>query len=213
MKIVVSSFYYPNYKELAEHTVHGNLRRYCEKHGYIFHPHVVIDSFKGDGYQWLCEAGKKNAILVLKSLYDFRDCDYLFTVGADAIITNTNVKLEDLIKVYPQDIVVGTDWDGINTSQMLIKNVKRSRDYFFDIMKYIGTGGEHDQAYFKNNPKDYVFPTLQRVMNSYDCEASNPKEARAIFDSIFQKSDTYQIVMETITEREDHHHIGGLEPE
>lgn len=45
------------------------------------------------------------------------------------------------------------------------------------------------------------------------CEASSPKEARAIFDSIFQKPDSYQIVLKTITEFEDIHHIGGLEPE
>jgi hypothetical protein len=172
MKIVVSTFFYPNYTGLAGKTTVTHLN-YSNKNGYLYKVNKIEYpvKFKG-GYEALCIAGKENARIVdeiLNSAYlHHGPPDYLFTIGCDAIITNMDRKLEEIIREYPFDIVTGSDKAGINTSQMLIKNTEQSRSYFKHMLKAIENGCEHDQRYMWDNPKDFICPAPQWVMNSYD---------------------------------------------
>lgn len=170
MKFIVTTFYYPNFKPLADKTT-LNHRAYCEKHGYIYNPYTFTEVPKGNGYQKLCQAGKDNAILALRTLQTQTKADYLFTIGCDALFTNMDLTLEGLVKSYKDfDIVIGTDWDGINASQILVKNSKVSKKYFLEIMVYLGKGGEHEQTFFKENLRKFIHKVPQRVINSYDHE-------------------------------------------
>lgn len=169
--IFFSSFHYQNYKKLADKTT-LNHKKYCEKNGYDFWPHRINDSLDDkSGYDILCIAGKMNAIIIFDFLRQMNSNDYLFTIGCDAVITNTDIKLEDIIDQYKSDIICGSDPAGINTSQLLIKNTEQTRQYFKDMLKYIESGGEHDQRYMWDNRREFMFETNQHVMNSYDCVA------------------------------------------
>jgi hypothetical protein len=168
MKIVVSSFNYTNYNEFANKTKKNHLY-YCRKNGYTYISQEVKESLQGfNGYDILCKAGKVNAQIINNNLSSYAENGYLFTLGCDAIITNMDRKLEEIIREYPFDIVTGSDKAGINTSQMLIKNTEQSRSYFKHMLKAIENGCEHDQRYMWDNPKDFICPAPQWVMNSYD---------------------------------------------
>jgi len=194
MKIVVTTFYYPNYKGLAEKTT-ANHRAYCKKHGYQYFEHKMenyntedamdmdirmMEGVRGQefkdqprGYQALCVAGQRNANFAMKMLLKLDPrFDYIFTIGCDAIFTDTSQTIEELTKWYPKDIMVGTDKAGINSSQMLIKNCNNSFQYFLEMLRRVDAGDcEHDQRYFWDNPRPFIFPVAQKAMNSYDCGA------------------------------------------
>ncbi len=170
MKIIVTTFYYLNFKLLAQKTV-PNHRAYCEERGYTYNPYMFNDEGMAEGYDGICRAGKANALLAHRTLSVQTKADYLFTIGVDAIFTNMKNTIESLIEKYKNyEITVGTDWDGINTSQMLIKKSKTSRKYLLEILAYIAKGGEHDQRYFKENPRPFIAKAQQKEMNSYDHE-------------------------------------------
>jgi hypothetical protein len=177
MKIKVLTFYHFNYLALASKTNENHLA-YCYKHDYVYTTRLMSENLNDkSGYQILCIAGKVNAQLVLELLEETKITiagsgfanDYVFTIGCDAIITNMDRKLEAIIEEYRNfDIVTGSDKAGINTSQMLIKNTEQSRSYFKHMLKAIENGCEHDQRYMWDNPKDFICPAPQWVMNSYD---------------------------------------------
>lgn len=170
MNFIVTTFYYPNFKSLADKTT-PNHRAYCNKHGYTYNPFVFSEELTGTGYQKLCQAGKANAILALRTLQIQSKADYLFTIGCDALFTNMDITLESLVEYYEgMDIVIGTDWDGPNASQLLVKNSKNSRRYFQEIMAYIANDGEHEQRYFKDYPRPFIARAAQKKINSYDHE-------------------------------------------
>ena len=169
MKFTVLTFCDETFKLMAEITG-NNHRDYCHKHGY-FCKKRIFPAFKGNGYERLCYAAKINAEIILQELYLGKENDYLFTIGSDAIITNMEIKLEDIAGEYKDfNIIVGSDSGGINSSQQLIKITPRSRKYYMEMVAWIEKGGEHDQRYMHENPKEFMIETHQNLMNSYDCE-------------------------------------------
>lgn len=172
MKILVTTFYYPNYQELAKLTVDDNLAWYCFRLKYHFKPFAIDEEIDPDPYKMACKACRKNTELLLKLLEDNPELEYVWHRDCDSVITNMNRRLEDIITEYPYDIVTGSDKAGISMGQVLIKNTDRAKLYLREILEGIDHKGyEHEQKYMWANPRPFVFPTPQRVMNSYDCES------------------------------------------
>lgn len=177
MRFVVTTFYDQNYKQLAEKT-NPNHQAYCDRHGYEYMVKELPGSFKGDGYHALCEMGKTNADYIVETLNKTKTTDWIFTIGCDAVITEMNLKLESIIEYFEgYQIITGSDWDGINSSQMIIQNANSTYQYFRrmrDLLEwnkiYIGYYYEHDQHFLKTNPRDFMIESPQRFMNSYDHE-------------------------------------------
>ena len=172
MKIIVSTFYYPNYKDLAEKTVWQNLLQYCRKHDYEFLPFAIDEMPTGTPYEIACKACRLNTQLILKTLEDrFDSCDYFFHRDCDSIITDMDKSLESLIEFYKDyDIVTGSDRAGISMGQVLVKNSFRARKYLTEILCGIDSGTyEHEQKYMWNHPVDFLKETPQRWLNAYDC--------------------------------------------
>jgi len=170
MKITVMSYYWPNYRPLAERTVDENLREYAKKHGYEFIAYALETKVEEDTYKASCEAGVKKAELVLRTLKIFPDADYVFHRDCDSIIMNMGIGIEEIISRYPYDILTGSDKAGISDGQMIVKNTEKAKKY---ISQYLANRDnyEHQQDFMWTNPAPFLFGTPQRVMNSYDCES------------------------------------------
>lgn len=169
-KIIVTTFYDQNYLLLAAKT-NPNHRAYCGRHGYEYRAKEMTDAFVGSGYEALCRMGFFNVDYAQETLLGMRDGQWLFTLGCDTVITKMDFELEELAKLYVgYEIITGSDWDGINSSQMLIKNTPRVRKYFDEMLSWILGGGEHDQAYLKTHPEEFLVMSAQGWMNAYDHE-------------------------------------------
>ena len=173
MKIIVSTFYYPNYKELAEKTVWKNLKDYCLRHDYEFMPFAIEATPTGTPYEVACKACRLNTQLILKTLEERGDCDYFFHRDCDSIITDMSVKLETLAEYYKEyEIITGSDKAGISMGQVLVKNTYQTRKYLAMILAGIDSGFyEHEQKFMWSNPVDFLTTTPQDWLNAYDTEA------------------------------------------
>jgi hypothetical protein len=138
MKIALLNIYSSSIKELAVITVEYNKRKYCEKHGY---DHLIIKenfSLKNIGFEKMA---------FIKRTLETGKYDWVFWCGADTMITNYNIKLEDLIG-NPEDpycMIIAPDvWDW-NSDSLLFKNSKGTLE-FLDLIisrydQYIDSNG------------------------------------------------------------------------
>ena len=122
------------YKPLADITAE-NKKVYCEKHGYLLQ-HVT------DGGSSLCGGKIMSAKLnntppdqipigwgKIYALQDvmtrYPDCTWILNTDCDVMITNMDIKVEDILaKVADENthVIIPADINGINCGNMLIKN-------------------------------------------------------------------------------------------
>jgi len=188
MKIVVTTMYYSNYFELARATVHQNLAWYCERLGYTFVPYALSDEVDPDPYKMACKACVKNTELILKTLEDHPDCDYVFHRDCDSIILNMNRRIEDIVAEYPKEIEIlfGGDKAGLSAGQMIVKNTPQVKAYLQEYLDHKAQY-EHEQDFYQKNLRDFIVITPQHIMNSYDCVArlENPNDPANFRDGDF----------------------------
>jgi len=122
------------YEPLAEWTLHKNKKQYCEKHGYQLH-------YTSDGGASI--AGKQmmagpppipdthipigwGKIFFIKNIMEKHpEVEWIFNTDTDVMITNMNIKLEDIIKEHTGPdihILIPSDCNGINCGNMIIRN-------------------------------------------------------------------------------------------
>jgi hypothetical protein len=97
-----------------------NKIRYCRKHGYgcaIYKD--VLDANRPASW---------SKILALKEVFAAGKCDWCFWIDADAIITNSEIRLETIID-EEYDLIVSQDINGINFGVFLIKNTPGARQF------------------------------------------------------------------------------------
>lgn len=162
---VVTSMHDSNYNELAELTWNQNKKLYCEKHGYI-------------GINWLVGSdrtypgGWERLKRIRDIMIEHPEYKWFWWTGADAMITNFNVKMEDKIDEN-FDLIIATDCNEINNDSFLIKNTKWSQDYLQELINLIPRFEKHyfyeQQAMIETIPnhKEKVKIVPQRYLNSY----------------------------------------------
>ena len=160
MKICVVSLYDKNYQELADITLETNCREYCEKHNYDCH--IKKDNF---GLEHL---GFEKIRLLLELLKTDK-YDWLYWRGADTLITNFQVKLENLIDEN-YHFLISLDVHGINSDSLFIKNSPQGIKILENILSYAGNAPEEQivirHIYESNQHLIKLVP--QKFMNSYD---------------------------------------------
>lgn len=149
MKIGLCSIYTKNIIDLASITVECNKRLYCEKHGYQFFKKTENFSVKDVGFEKL--------VFVRDTLLS-NDLDWVYWCGADTLITNYSIKLEDLIDENYNMLVSCDIWDW-NMDSFLIKNDQKSIDFLNKIISkyndYIDENGNvrMQNAYLKDGSR------------------------------------------------------------
>lgn len=103
-----------------------NKLEYCLRHGVQLHVSVhygnagCYDNW-GERVQFMADA---------LSVYD---CDWLWFMGADTLITDMTKDVRDLC-VPEFDFIIGKDINGINNDSFLLKNSKASREFLKRVM-------------------------------------------------------------------------------
>lgn len=115
MKIIMCTEYGGNYAAIAGYTI-PIMREYCERHGYKLR--VLVLEGTGNEYSY-----RKHEFFTEL----FRDeCDAIFYLDVDAIITNHNIKLESFID-NEHSFFITEHLGELNGGALIIKNDEAGR--------------------------------------------------------------------------------------
>lgn len=137
MNAAVMSLYTEEYNELAAITIEGNKKLYCEKHGYDLILRTNRDEFT---YQ---HTGFEKLLFVKQTLESGK-YDWVYWCGTDTLITNFNIKLEDLVDNGYHFIVSVDIWD-INADSFLCRNSPQAINFLESLLML------HDSYVDENN--------------------------------------------------------------
>ena len=161
--IAVCQAWDENYQELANLTWFQNKKLYCDYWGYPYH-------IKTDGFNYVVSYEKIK--LVLDTMRDHPEYDWVYWAGTDTLITNFYIKLESFID-EKYNIIISKDINGINADSMLMKNTKETQDYLEYIWTLAPKYNDHifweQQAMIDNMDKyEHLFKFIsQKSFNSY----------------------------------------------
>jgi mannan polymerase II complex MNN10 subunit len=161
--IVFTTLHNDEFKLLADLTL-PNKKTYCEKHNYP----LIINT---DNWHNI-PIGFEKAYLIKDAFDTFPDCEWVFFSECDTLITNMDIKLEDIIKNEEKHFVITTDINGINAGSFFIKNSHEGNEFLQDMFNGIGKFN-HEQEFIidsffisrKHHNKISLYP--QRKFNSY----------------------------------------------
>jgi hypothetical protein len=173
---VCSSDLEPHY-ELADYTWYNNKLPYALRHGYKAfekRDNFSKEAVHFDKFTHILDTFDKNP-----------DLAWIWWLDNDAMITNFNKRIEDVID-DSYDIILTTDLASINTGSFLVKNSENSRVWLEDMISkrkdYLNDKKWFDQQCVIDtyvSYKDIIKILPQRSMNSYDYRiygVANPKD-------------------------------------
>lgn len=167
MNIAMITLNDEKFEPLAQITFYQNKLQYCQKHGYqALHK---TSNFKYDhlGFEkinFVCEVLEQNP-----------DIEWVHWSGTDTLVTNFNIKLEDIIDESYHVIICG-DCFSLNSDSFFVRNTRVGIGFMKWILSVHDTYMKHywyeQQAmidfYFQAPlAKDIIKLIPQRVMNSY----------------------------------------------
>lgn len=163
-KIAIATLYADNYKELADLTVIQNKIPYCERHGYNLYAETK-DFSLGFGFA---------KIKMILDLFEQHKYNWVYWCGADTLIMNQSIKLEQIIDEN-YHFIVAKDCHEINADSFLIKGSDEGISYMKFILdqyeKYKGDCWQEQRVMIHNQYNEpwrsYSKIVPQRTFNSY----------------------------------------------
>lgn len=146
MKCILVTVNDNNYKPLADWTVHKNRKLYCEKHGYtLYHLEDGAESIVGKPMRAgnppipmdHVPIGWSKIYAVRKVMQQHPDAEWIFSSETDCMITNMDIKLEEIIEKHANPnihFLVPADCNGTNCGNMLIRNSEIGRAFINTII-------------------------------------------------------------------------------
>lgn len=140
---------------------------YAEKHGYGYH-------CKTDDFTNPVSIQFEKHIIMLELMEANPDVDWVWWLDNDAMITNFDVKLEDIVD-NDYHVIMTTDVATVNGGCFIVRNTEQGRDWL-KFMLYIGQKEYKDNKWPDQQPmadffikyRDIIKIVPQRTMNSYD---------------------------------------------
>lgn len=127
---VIVSHHDLKYQPLGDLTWEQNKKVYAERHGYAAHNRTE-NFVTGNGKVGMTGFEK---IYLIKELFETHpEYQWAWYTGADSMITNLNVRIEDRI-FDNYHFIVATDVNGINSDSFLIKNSPEGMELLNDIL-------------------------------------------------------------------------------
>jgi hypothetical protein len=170
--IILASIHTENFKLLSDITWESNKIKYCEKHDYL--PLSKIGGFYG------IPIGFEKIAFLLDILNNISECSWIWWTGADSLVTNFNIKIEDKIEEALRDdpnkhIIMTGDFNyKINCDSILLKNSEETKHWLKSILDSLPVYGNHmfaEQQYMLDSFdqfSDIIKLMPQNFMNSYD---------------------------------------------
>jgi hypothetical protein len=167
MNIGIVTLYNDSYKDLAHYTYDNGVIPYGKKHSYK--TFCKTDNFPND-YKIYFEKIK----FILDTFKDNPELDWIWWIDCDALITNHNIKLENIID-NDYHIIMSTDFNGLNCGSFLVKNSSEGKAWLEMIFsqRYVYRYYSHhwpEQIIIMETARNYtdilkVIP--QKTFNSY----------------------------------------------
>jgi hypothetical protein len=111
--IAIVSLHTPNYQVLADFTWNQNKQEYADKHGYK--TILKLDNFKGN-----MTIGYEKIFFLQDIMRENPNIEWFWWLGTDTMITNYNIKIEDVID-NDYHFIIGTDGNGMNADGFFIR--------------------------------------------------------------------------------------------
>lgn len=170
-KMAIVSFFNDKHKDLAQHTWYDNKVKYANKHGYL--ALAKTDNFSAEQVHF------DKFTHILDVMKNHSDIDWIWWLDNDAMITNFDIKVEDLVDDN-YHIVMPVDIAAINTGSFIVRNSAEAKDWLEFILskkkEYKNdTRWYEQQAVVDLYPKhQHLFKLVpQQWMNSYDYRIYN----------------------------------------
>jgi galactosyl transferase GMA12/MNN10 family len=170
-KMAIVSLFNDRHADLAAHTWYNNKVKYAEKHGYLalaktnnFSPEQVhFDKF----------------VHILDVMQANPDVDWVWWLDNDAMITNFDIKVEDLVD-NDYHVIMPTDIAALNTGSFIVRNSLQAREWLnFLLSKKLEY--KNDTKWFEQQAVIDFYPKFQDLfklipqqwLNSYDYRMYN----------------------------------------
>jgi hypothetical protein len=170
-KIAIVSIFNDRHRDLADLTWDNNKVKYAEKHGYL--AVAKTDNFSPeqvhfDKFVHLLDVMEKNP-----------DIDWVWWLDNDAMITNFDIRVEDLVD-SDYHIIMATDIAALNTGSFIVRNTPQAREWLEFLL---GKKKEYrdDKKWFEQQAVIDFYPKFQELfkivpqqwLNSYDYRMYN----------------------------------------
>ena len=119
-KMAIVSIFNEKHADLAELTWYNNKVKYAEKHGYL--AEAKTDNFS------LEQVHFDKFVHILDIMKNNPDVDWVWWLDNDAMITNFDIKVEDLVD-NDYHVVMPTDIAALNTGSFIVRNSAQGREW------------------------------------------------------------------------------------
>lgn len=170
-RMAVVSLFNERHADLAELTWKNNKVRYAEKHGYL--ALAKTDNFSVEQVHF----DKFTHLLDVMAAHP--EVDWVWWLDNDAMITNFDVRVEDLVD-NNYHVIMPTDIAALNTGSFIVRNSAQSREWL-EFLLSKKAEYRNDKKWFEQQAVIDFYPKFQHLfkiipqqwLNSYDYKMYN----------------------------------------
>jgi hypothetical protein len=178
----VISYYSENYQPLVDKTWHQNKVPYCQRHNYLYENYL-------EKWSSMRECQNIKIDILKKNLESLTSNDWLWWTGADLMVTNWTIKLEDIVDTN-YHFIVASDFNGINADSFLIRGSDEGKSYLAMIANTLINyeNWEGEQGIMKDTYEQYKNTVVklvpQKLMNSYNYAVYRGRYPEPLIDKL-----------------------------
>jgi hypothetical protein len=170
-KMAIVSIFNQRHADLAELTWYNNKVKYAEKHGYT--AVAKTDNFSPEQVHF------DKFVHILDVMEKNPDVDWVWWLDNDAMITNFDIKVEDLVdKDY--HVIMPTDIAALNTGSFIVRNSAQAKEWLNFLLSK-KREYKDDKKWFEQQAVIDFYPKFQDLfkiipqqwLNSYDYKMYN----------------------------------------
>lgn len=170
-KMAIVSLFNERHADLAQHTWYNNKVKYAEKHGY--RAIAKTDNFSPEQVHF------DKFVHILDVMQTNPDVDWVWWLDNDAMITNFDIKAEDLVD-NDYHIIMPTDIAALNTGSFIVRNSTQAREWL-EFLLTKKAEYKNDKKWFEQQAVIDFYPKFQELfkiipqqwLNSYDYKMYN----------------------------------------
>jgi hypothetical protein len=170
-RMAIVSLFNERHADLAKHTWYENKVKYALKHGYL--ASAKTDNFSPEQVHF------DKFVHILDVMHKNPKVDWVWWLDNDAMITNFDVKAEDLVD-NNYHIIMPTDIAALNTGSFLVRNSSQGRGWL-EFLLTKKAEYKNDKKWFEQQAVIDFYPKFQELfklvpqqwLNSYDYRMYN----------------------------------------
>ena len=170
-KIAIVSIFNDRHQDLANLTWYDNKVKYAEKHGYLAVAKTAdfsAEQVHFDKFVHLLDVMEKNP-----------DIDWVWWLDNDAMITNFDIRVEDLVDA-DYHVIMPTDIAALNTGSFIVRNSPQAKEWLNFLLSK-KKEYKDDKKWFEQQAVIDFYPKFQELfkiipqqwLNSYDYRMYN----------------------------------------